>query len=289
MTIGELVDAAARRLAAAGVEAPLREARLLLGHAARLAMTVLMGWPEREVDPAAMQQFEALLGRRLAREPIARILGGREFWSLDFRVTPDTLDPRADTETLVDSVLRRIPDRAAPLRLLDLGTGTGCILLALLSELPAARGIGVDRSEAAARVARSNADRLGLAERARFLVGDWAEAIASDSIDILVSNPPYIPSDEIASLEPEVRAHDPRLALDGGADGLSAYRALWPQARRLLRIDGLAGFEVGMGQAASVADLAMPTGFEWVETVADLAGIERVVVARRERRSQDAK
>jgi release factor glutamine methyltransferase len=268
-------------LKTAGIEAPLREARLLMGHAADLPMTILMAWPERSIDAAAAERFEQLVGRRLEREPISRILGRREFWSLDFRVTSATLDPRPDTETLIETVLQRVADPAAPRLLLDLGTGTGCILLALLSELPGAAGIGVDRSEAAARIAAANARTLGLADRACFIVDDWAEALGGIGFDIILSNPPYIPSAEIAGLEPEVRRHDPRLALDGGADGLDAYRRLLPAASRLLKPGGLAAFEVGFGQADAVARLYREAGFASVERQRDLGGIERIVSAHR--------
>jgi len=279
VTIGAALSAAATRLKSAGIEAPLREARLLLGHAAGLDQGALIGWPERSIDAASTERFHALLDRRLAREPVARILGHREFWSLDFAVTAATLDPRPDTETLVEAVLAQLPDRQAKLRIVDFGTGTGCILLALLSELPAAYGIGVDRSAAAACVAAGNAAALGLGARAGFVVGDWAGAIGP-GVDVAVSNPPYIPSAEIARLDPEVARFDPHAALDGGADGLDAYRRLVPEFARILRHGGLAAFETGAGQAPAVAALCAAASLQPVEIRADLAGIERVVVAR---------
>jgi len=278
-TIGALLGGAAVRLKAAGIEAPMREARLLLGHAAGLAQGTLIGWPERTIGAQAEDHFDALLARRLAREPVARILGRREFWSLDFAVTAATLDPRPDTETLVEAVLAQLPDRQAPLRIVDLGTGTGCILLALLSELPNAYGVGIDRSAAAARVAAGNAVALGLGRRAGFVTGDWAAAIGGE-IDIAVSNPPYIPTAEIARLGPEVVQYDPAAALDGGADGLDAYRQLLPEFARILRPGGLAAVETGAGQAQAVAALCRAAALHVIEIRADLAGIERVVVAR---------
>jgi release factor glutamine methyltransferase len=280
VSIGVLLREAATRLHAAGIEAPLREARLLLGHAAGLGQTTLIGWPERMVDSAIADRFEVLVERRLAREPVARILGRREFWSLDFTVTPATLDPRPETETVIEAVLAQLPDRQAALGLADFGTGTGCILLALLRELPRARGIGIDRSEAAVRVAVANASALGVAGRAGFVVGDWAAAI-SGGVDLAVSNPPYIPTAEIARTDPEVASWDPAAALDGGADGLDAYRRLAPEFARILRPGGLTAFETGAGQADAVAGLCRQSGLQPVEIRADLAGIARVVVARK--------
>jgi release factor glutamine methyltransferase len=276
--IGSLLATAAARLKAAGIDAPMREARLLLGHAAGLSQSTLIGWPERTIEAGAAECFAALVERRLAREPVARILGRREFWSLDFAVTADTLDPRADTETVIEAVLAHLPDRQAPLRIVDFGTGTGCILLALLSELTGAFGIGVDRSAAAARVAACNAASLGLARRAGFAVGDWAAAIGG-TFDLAVSNPPYIPTAEIAGLAPEVVRYDPAAALDGGADGLDAFRRLAPEFARILRPGGLAAFETGAGQADRVAAICLAAGLQPLEIRADLAGIGRAVIA----------
>jgi release factor glutamine methyltransferase len=278
--IGALLRAAASRLQAAGIEAPARDARLLLGHATGLSATRLMAYPERTVEPAAAEAFARLIDRRAGREPVSRILGIREFWSLDFTVTPATLDPRPDSETIVEAALDRVPDKNSSFSLIDFGTGTGCLLLAILSERPRAFGVGVDRSEAAARVAAGNAERLSLAGRARFLVGDWAEAIAGP-VDLIVANPPYIPAGEIAGLEAEVRAHDPLSALAGGADGLDPYRILAPAAARLLRPGGHAVFEVGQGQADAVAAFAAAAGLVLEEQRADLGGIARAVVLRK--------
>ena len=277
MRIDALIGAAAARLRAAGIEQPAREARLLLAHASGLGAPRIMAYPEQIIDPAAAETFERLVDRRTRREPIARILGTREFWSLDFTVTPATLDPRPDSETIVEAALDRIPDRKSPLTIIDFGTGTGCLLLALLSELPNALGIGIDRSEAAARVAAGNAWRLGFAARARFIVGDWANALAG-SVDLIVANPPYIPASDIAGLEPEVREHDPLAALAGGADGLDPYRLLAPETARLLRPGSHVVFEVGQGQADDVTGFGIAAGLVLLEQRADLGGIQRALV-----------
>ena len=228
--------------------------------------------------PAA-ERLEALLRRRVAREPMAYILGRREFWSLDLAVAPATLTPRPDSETLVAAVLDELPDRQAKLRLADFGTGSGCLLLALLSELPAASGIGVDIDADAAEVARGNAARLGLGPRMQVVQGEWGRSL-DGPFDVIVSNPPYIATGDLAGLEPEL-GYEPRLALDGGADGLVAYRALIPDAARLLRSGGLLALEIGVGQAEAVEALLVACGLTPLGRRRDLALIERCVLARR--------
>jgi len=211
-------------------------------------------------------------------EPLSRIVGRREFWGLEFTLCGDTLDPRPETETVVEAVLRRVLDRDAPLRFLDLGTGTGCILLALLSEFPAATGFGVDLALGAVMTARRNAAALGLAERAHFLVGDWGTAM-SGKFDVIASNPPYIASAALADLPPEVALYDPCLALDGGADGLGAYRALVVDLARLLQPGAVLVIEVGFSQAPAVAAMLRASGMAIEGCERDLAGIARCVVA----------
>jgi release factor glutamine methyltransferase len=246
---------ATARLEAAGVDSPALDARLLLQAAGDFDHAAFLLRRDDAAPPALVDAFEALIGRRLVREPVGRILGHRGFWTLDLELSPATLEPRPDTERLVEGVLELVVDRAAPLTIVDLGTGTGCILLALLSELPNATGLGLDRSEEAAQTAARNAARNGLAGRAHFAVGDWSAALAPGRFDIMVSNPPYIPSADLADLQPEVRLFDPPAALDGGTDGIEPYRILSRAAGGLLRKPGIVGFEVGIGQATEVANL----------------------------------
>jgi release factor glutamine methyltransferase len=280
MTIGEALARAAKRLGGAGIERAQAEARILLESATGRGRGQIIAFPEHALTPAQGDHFDKLVSRRCSREPVSRILGRREFWSLNFAVSPATLDPRPDSETLVAAVLARIPDRNAALTLLDLGTGTGCLLLALLSELPQARGVGIDISADARDTAASNAAALGMADRAEFRLGDWARDISAQ-FDVIVSNPPYIESTSIDGLAPEVAQFDPRGALDGGADGLSAYRALIPQAVERLKPGGLLALEIGAGQGDAVRALAPEVALTDLGGARDLAGIERCLLFSR--------
>ncbi len=279
-TLKQLRRAAESRLREAGVDTPELDARLLVEHALSLTRNDLFTKADTPIPDEDAARLRALIERRASHEPVGRILGHREFWTLDLALNADTLEPRPDTETLVEAVLKAVPDRAAPLRLLDLGTGTGCILLALLAELPNALGLGVDLSPNAVAAAAANAERNGLGGRARFQTGNWAEGL-SERFDVVVSNPPYIPSADIATLAPEVREHDPLRALDGGADGLDAYRVIAAQLPGLLVPGGVAGLEVGQGQAGDVARLLDATGLMPVGIFKDLGGIERCVLGRK--------
>ncbi|GAB4394228.1 MAG: peptide chain release factor N(5)-glutamine methyltransferase [Kiloniellaceae bacterium] len=283
MTLAEAVARAGERLAAAGIEEPRRDARLLVCRLLGGGPELLLGHPEKELNAEEAARIEAAVARRVAREPVSRILGEREFWSLSFGLNAATLDPRPDSETLVEAVLAEVSDRAAPLRLLDLGTGTGCLLLALLSELPQATGCGIDISAEAVAQAAANAERLGLSGRARFLRRSWEEGLDVDggAWDIIVSNPPYIASGEIPGLAPEVAGYDPPAALDGGADGLGAYRALIPAAAEVLTPGGCLALEIGQGQAAAVEALLRAAGLFPYRRATDLAGIERCLLATR--------
>jgi release factor glutamine methyltransferase len=250
------LHAAATRLAPV-TDNPRLEARLLLAHALGVTRADLIRDPSRLVDPAS---FDALLARREAHEPIAMILGRREFWSLDFEVSPATLIPRPDSETLIEAALAAFAGRAPPRRILDLGTGTGCLLLALLHEFPAAFGIGIDLAAAAAGLARHNAHRLGLAARSAFVCADWTNPI-DGRFDLIISNPPYIAEHEMAGLMPDVAHYEPALALQAGDDGLAAFRAILPNLRPALTQDGVAILELGAGQAHLLARIAEPFGF----------------------------
>ena len=275
MTVAEALRRGAAALAAAGIEDARREARMLLHHALGVPGRSLLS-PDAKVNEA---MFDALVARRAAREPMAFILGRQGFWTLDLEVSPATLIPRADSETLIHAALAAFPDRARVRTILDLGTGTGALLLAALVEFPGAVGLGIDIAPAAVALAARNAQANGLDGRAMFLAGRWGAAVAG-RFDLVLANPPYIESADIAGLMPEVAAHEPRSALDGGMDGLDAYRAIVADLPRLLAPGGVAIFELGHGQAAPVAALAAGAGLAGAQTRADLGGIARALVIR---------
>nr|WP_149541202.1 peptide chain release factor N(5)-glutamine methyltransferase [Siccirubricoccus phaeus] len=274
--MGFFLCRAGQHLRAAAIEAPRLEARLLLAHAMDCRQEDLLRDPRAVVPPAAASRFADMLRRRLDHAPIAHLLGVQEFWSLPFRVSPATLIPRADSEALIEAALAAFPDRGRVRRVLDLGTGTGCLLLAALTEFPEATGLGIDRVPAAAALARENARALGLGHRAAFLAGDWAAPIQA-RFDLILSNPPYIESGDIPRLMPEVAAHEPASALDGGADGLGAYRALVAALPRLLAPGGEAVLELGAGQRPAVEALARTAGLASRGCHPDLGGIERAL------------
>ena len=267
-----------RAFTQAGIAEAALDARILLEEATGAGATALLVAPEVEIGEDGAARLAALAAARLAGVPVWRILGTREFWGIPFALTPDTLVPRPDTEILVETALALRPDfgRGGAARVLDLGTGTGCILVALLHERRAAIGIGLDRAPGACEAARENARRAGVDARAAFVVGDWASCLAA-RFDLVVSNPPYIPAGEIDALAVEVADHEPRAALDGGADGLDAYRAIVADAPRLLAPGGLLALEVGIGQASAVAALGEAAGLVVERIAPDLAGIPRVV------------
>ena len=273
----------AQRFRDRGLDTPDLDARLLVGHALGLDHTALMAAGKRRLEAAEIAQIESLGARRLRREPIARITGTKEFWGLTFKITPAVLVPRPETETVIEQALAavdRTGARSRALRMADLGVGSGAILIALLAELPNACAIGTDRDPAALALARENARRLGVATRAAFVACDFGAAV-KPGCDLVVTNPPYIRTDEIAGLEPDVREFDPRGAIDGGPDGLAAYRAIAIHAQHILAPGAHLIAEIGKGQGEAVAALFATAGFGRISIVPDLAGISRVVVAVR--------
>jgi release factor glutamine methyltransferase len=279
-SVGALLARAAASLAAASIESSRLDSRLLLSQATGESVERLVAWPERPLTAREADSFAMLMRRRIGREPLAQIVGRREFWSLPFLTTRDTLTPRPDSEAVIEAVLRLVPDRGTPLRILDLGTGTGCLLLALLSEYPVATGVGTDLSAAAARVAAMNAAALGCAARTTILAGAWDEG-ATGPFDLVVSNPPYIATAELDGLAPEIRDFEPRLALDGGADGLDAYRELAPRLYERLLPGGYAVLEVGSGQAGPVEMILLDAGFGVRGRQRDLSGMDRCAIVQR--------
>lgn len=284
---GDLSAAAACGLLATSfraqnIESADIDARALVGHALNMTRTQLAADPARALKSDEIEAISALAARRLKHEPVARILGRKEFWSLPLQVTPDVLVPRPETETLVEAaldVVDRDIGRNETLRILDIGTGSGALLLALLSEFTNASGVGTDISEEAIAVASANAKRLGFSEHSNFIACNGAELL-DGPFDLIVSNPPYIASGEIPALAPEVRDYDPRLALDGGADGLDGYRLVAAEAKRLLAPDGRVIVELGAGQEAAVRELFAAAGLAIGRTRPDLAGIPRALAAK---------
>jgi release factor glutamine methyltransferase len=269
---------ARKQLEAAGVDSPAIDARLLLEVAAGVSRTDIVTDPHRELTPEQQAEFDGFLQRRARREPVSHIVGRKGFWKIMLGVNAHVLTPRPDTEVIVDLVLAAYEEHRH-FALLDLGVGSGAIALAILAERPHAKALGIDVSEEALAVARDNAANLGLADRLALLRGDWTAGLGDASFDLVVSNPPYIASDEIETLDPEVKDHEPRLALDGGPDGLDAYRLLAPEALRVLRPDGLLAFEIGHTQAAAVSEILKAAGAEDIRVHRDLATRDRVVTA----------
>lgn len=275
-TVRTLLTEGTATLSAAGIADARAEARLLLAHVSGLGTAKLFSYPETEIPAEDASRFYDIVSRRAQRLPVAHLVGAREFWSMSFKVTPATLVPRPETETLIETALELFAGREAPRRIMDLGTGTGCILLALLRVFPEASGVALDVSAAALSVARENAIAHDLDQRASFVRADFADA-PMGPFDLIVSNPPYIPSADIDGLEVEVRVHDPIGALDGGGDGLDAYRTIIDGLGARLAEDGLAVFEIGIGQGDDVAALAAAADLNLAARRSDLAGTERVL------------
>lgn len=277
LTLLQAWQGAKRRLEAANLDGPVIEARLLVEAAADATRADIVADPYRELTAAQEATLDDYLQRREKREPVSHILGRKGFWKIMLSVTPDVLTPRPDTETIMDAVLPAFPEEMA-FSILDLGVGSGAIILAILSERPAAKGLGIDVSEEALAVARENAANLGLAGRLALLRGDWTAGLGDASFDLVVSNPPYIATEVIETLEPEVRDHEPRLALDGGVDGLDHYRLLAPEILRVLKPGGMFAVEIGFDQKAAVEDLFRSAGAQGVATIPDLSTRDRVVI-----------
>jgi release factor glutamine methyltransferase len=276
LTLVQAWTSARKRLEAVGIDSPVIDARLLVEAAADASRVDIVTDPYRALSQAQEDRLEDYVARRERREPVSHILGRKGFWKIMLSVTPDVLTPRPDTEVIVDHALRAFDEHRA-FSVLDLGVGSGAILLSILAERPRAKGLGVDVSEEALAVARENAARLGLEKRVALLRGDWTAGLDAESFDLVVSNPPYIPSADIAGLDPEVRDHEPRLALDGGADGLDAYRLLAPEILRVLRPGGRFLVEIGHDQSQAVEPLFRAAGGLNVATLKDLSDRHRVV------------
>jgi release factor glutamine methyltransferase len=279
-TRSEALRTLRRTLSEAGFETAALDARLLLLTALGISATDLITRPDTPLSPEHAETLASFTRQRLDHEPVARIVGVREFWGLPFRLSPETLVPRADTETVVETALDLLPDRQAPLRIVDFGTGSGCILVALLHELPQATGLGVDLSFGALVTARTNAIGNRVGRRCHFALSRWTDAV-SGTFDLMVSNPPYIASGVIPTLDEEVREHDPRLALDGGPDGLEPYRILLSEAGRLLAPRGLLVVEIGYDQAEDLISLARIYGLEIVRIAHDLSDNPRCIAMKR--------
>lgn len=269
-------------LTKAGIETARLDARLLIEHALGLDPHEAMSKSERFLQAEEQARLQVLVERRAQHEPLAYIVADREFWSLPFKVSPATLVPRSDSETLIETALAQILDHDAPLSLLDLGTGSGCLLLSLLHELPQATGVGVDRCPEALIIAQQNADSLSLSNRASFMCADWGHGL-SRKFDIVVCNPPYIRQDDLDSLMPEVVDYEPHHALSGGIDGLESYRAVVSRISDLLIDHGKIIFEIGFDQAADVSKIIFENGMQVIEKKKDLSGLPRCIVAQSSR------
>ncbi len=276
-TVRDLLDDASRRFAAADIAQPRLDARVLLAHVLGAPGERFYGREDKAVSSVVGMAFDAVVRRRLNREPVSRILGSRGFWSLEFELNEAALDPRPDSETLIEAVLDHVAPREAPLHVLDLGTGTGCLLLSVLAEFQQARGTGIDISPECVSLARRNAKANRLEDRVTFQVAHWDDGL--DTIfDVILCNPPYIPRSVVPTLEPEVAVHEPVRALDGGPDGLDCYRDLASRFGRVLAENGHVFLEIGHDQRAEVTAIMAGKGLKTIAVRSDLAGHDRCLV-----------
>ncbi len=273
----EVLLSAVLELQRAHVESASLDARILLEYVLGVSREQLLVGMDRTLNADQEAQYRHMIALRAERRPLAQIIGRREFWGMDFAVSEYTLDPRPDSETLIESVLERVADKSAPLSILDLGTGTGCLLLSLLSELPNAMGTAVDICPNAMATARENAHALGLEQRMNIVASDWCEQL-SGRFDIIISNPPYIPTSDIETLAPEVRKFEPHLALDGGKDGLDCYRTILAKLSQHLAFNGFAAIEIGIGQSKALEAIIAENGLKLAASRKDLGGIIRTLI-----------
>ncbi|HYD17153.1 MAG TPA: peptide chain release factor N(5)-glutamine methyltransferase [Patescibacteria group bacterium] len=277
-TISEFISAARLELTASNIENPETDIRLLVQHATGMSHAKLASNLNQLLSDAQLKSLNDMIARRAKREPVSRIIGSRGFWKSDFRLSPQTLDPRPDSETLIEAAIKFAEPK--PARILDLGTGTGCLLLSLLQEFPNATGLGVDIAAGAVATARENAQALKLDARAEFKTADWNDWQGTEQFDLFISNPPYIAPDEMPALEPEVTQYDPVTALVGGADGLECYRAIAALLPRIAKTGALVVLEIGHAQAEAVKSILDLSGAAVIQTLTDLSGSDRAVVAK---------
>ncbi len=267
---------ASGRLRSAGINTPLLDARVLLQNVLNIKYEDLLISASRILTDEEAKKYENLISRRLKREPVAKIIEQKEFWGSKFKTNFDTLDPRPETETIIEAILKNYKDKNRNLKILDLGTGSGCIIISLLKEYPNATGLAVDVSLSALQVARENSENIGVSDRLDIVQSNWFDAV-NDKFDIIVSNPPYIKNDFINHLQAEVSLFEPKIALEGGEDGLDAYRKIISEVENHLAIHGKCYFEIGKWQEEQVAEIITKNGFKIIEVWEDLAGIPRVI------------
>ena len=272
-----ILEWAKEKLLEAQVENPILDARLLLGFALGTPQERFYGSEDKILTKPEADNYTKIIARRCKREPVSRILGTRGFWNLTLKINLSSLDPRPDSEILTESILKTFPDKAANLKFIDFGTGTGCLLLSALNEFPNSSGVGVDISKECIKLARENAALNGLSRRALFIESDWGREV-TDKFDIIIANPPYIQSDAISSLDPEVKNFDPHIALNGGQDGLSCYRKLAPQFVEVLKKRGLVFLEIGYNQRESVSNIMEGSGLKCHQINQDLGNRDRCLV-----------